>query len=68
MYMGYFYWCVALGNLFGGLLSGVAYQHFGPHGVDRPDLMWILFAVLAAFTAVTLVIYNRWVLRPVPRA
>ena len=20
--MGYFYWCVALGNLFGGLLSG----------------------------------------------
>jgi dipeptide/tripeptide permease len=68
MYMGYFYWCVALGNLFGGLLSGVAYQHFGPHGVDRPDLMWILFAVLAAFTAITLVIYNRWVLRAAPRA
>ena len=68
MYMGYFYWCVALGNLFGGLLSGVAYQHFGPHGTDRPDLMWTLFAVLAAFTAVTLVIYNRCVLRPAPRA
>jgi len=61
MYMGYFYWCVALGNLFGGLLSGVAYQHFGPHGVDRPDVMWILFAGLAATTAVFLVIYNRLV-------
>jgi len=63
MYMGYFYWCVALGNLFGGLLSGVAYQNFGPKGVDNPDLMWILFAVLAASTAVMLVIYNKVVLK-----
>jgi len=63
MYMGYFYWCVALGNLFGGLLSGVAYQHFGPAGVDNPDLMWVLFAVLAASTAVMLVVYNKVVLR-----
>jgi POT family proton-dependent oligopeptide transporter len=61
MYMGYFYWCVALGNLFGGLLSGLAYQHFGPVGINRPDQMWILFAALAGFTAVSLVIYNRWI-------
>ncbi|MEE4273403.1 MAG: MFS transporter [Thermoanaerobaculales bacterium] len=66
MYMGYFYWCVALGNLFGGLLSGVAYQHFGPKGVDNPDLMWILFAALAASTAVMLVVYNRLVLKNSP--
>jgi dipeptide/tripeptide permease len=66
MYMGYFYWCVALGNLFGGLLSGLAYQHFGPHGTDRPGQMWVLFAVLAAATAVALVLYNRWALRSVP--
>jgi dipeptide/tripeptide permease len=59
MYMGYFYWCVALGNLFGGLLSGVAYQYFGPHGIDRPDAMWVLFAVLAVTTAIGLVLYNR---------
>jgi len=59
MYMGYFYWCVALGNLFGGLLSGASYQYFGPHGIDRPDTMWVLFAVLAATTAVGLVLYNR---------
>ncbi len=60
MYMGYFYWCVALGNLFGGLLSGVAYQHYGPQGVNRPDIMWILFALLAATTAISLVFYNKW--------
>jgi MFS family permease len=59
MYMGYFYWCVALGNLFGGLLSGVAYQYFGPQGVDRPGAMWVLFAVLAVTTAVGLVVYNK---------
>ncbi len=59
MYMGYFYWCVALGNLFGGLLSGVAYQHFGPHGIDRPDAMWVLFAVLAVTTAIGLILYNK---------
>jgi dipeptide/tripeptide permease len=62
MYMGYFYWCVALGNLFGGLLSGVAYQYFGPHGVDRPGTMWVLFAVLAVTTAIGLVIYNRFII------
>ena len=61
MYMGYFYWCVALGNLFGGLLSGVSYQHFGPKGINQPDQMWILFAALAAVTAVGLFFYNRWV-------
>ena len=59
MYMGYFYWCVALGNLFGGLLSGVSYQYFGPKGINRPDLMWILFAGLASCTAVALFFYNR---------
>jgi len=63
MYMGYFYWCVALGNLFGGLLSGLAYQHYGPHGINQPDQMWVLFAALAGTTAVSLVIYNRWVMK-----
>jgi MFS family permease len=63
MYMGYFYWCVALGNLFGGLLSGVAYEHFGPRGANNPDLMWVLFAVLALGSAVALAIYNAWVKR-----
>jgi dipeptide/tripeptide permease len=61
MYMGYFYWCVALGHLFGGLLSGLSYQYFGPQGVNRPDLMWILFAALAGTTAFSLLFYNRWI-------
>jgi proton-dependent oligopeptide transporter, POT family len=64
MYMGYFYWCTALGHLFGGLLSGVMYGHYGPverGGTGNPDMMWIIFAALAASTAVSLVLYDRWV-------
>ncbi len=63
MYMGYFYWCVALGNLFGGLLSGRMYGHFGPEGVDNPGIMWLMFAGLALASAIALGIYNRWVQR-----
>ncbi len=63
MYMGYFYWCVALGNLFGGLLSGVTYQYFGPKGIDKPGLMWLIFAALALVSAILLGVYNRWVQR-----
>jgi len=31
--------------------------------MDNPDAMWILFAALAATTAVSLVIYHRWMMR-----
>jgi len=64
MYMGYFYWCVALGNLFGGLLSGGLYQHFGPverGGVDNPDIMWLIFAGLAMVSVVLLSFYDKWI-------
>ena len=66
MYMGYFYWCVALGNLFGGLLSGGMYQHYGPAergGVDNTDTMWIIFAALAMVSVVLLYVYDKWVQR-----
>lgn len=61
MYMGYFYLCVALGNLFGGLLSGVAYQNLGKKGMDRPDLLWLLITGLCAVSALLLWLYDRWV-------
>jgi POT family proton-dependent oligopeptide transporter len=63
MYMGYFYWSVALGNLFGGLLSGESYQYFGPEGIDQPGTMWLMFAGLALVSAIMLGIYDRWVKR-----
>jgi dipeptide/tripeptide permease len=64
MYMGYFYWCVALGNLFGGLLSGGLYQYFGPAergGTDNTNAMWIIFAGLAMVSVVLLSVYDKWI-------
>ncbi|MCB9209777.1 MAG: MFS transporter [Ignavibacteriales bacterium] len=62
MYMGYFYWCVALGNLFGGILSGQFYALFA-RDMNRPDLMWLTFAVIAFITAMLVLLYDRFILK-----
>jgi POT family proton-dependent oligopeptide transporter len=61
MSMGHLHWRVGLSNLFGGLVSSVAFQHFGPQDTNHPNAMWVLFVVLAVTTAVGLVVYNRFV-------
>jgi dipeptide/tripeptide permease len=62
LYMGYFYWCVALGNLFGGILSGQLYAAFA-RDMQRPDIMWIIFALLALFSALAVWLYDRFVIK-----
>lgn len=62
MYMGYFYWCVALGNLFGGILSGQLYAAFA-RDMQRPDLMWLIFAVIAVFSALLILTYDKMVIK-----
>ncbi|GBD91931.1 di-/tripeptide transporter [bacterium BMS3Abin04] len=62
LYMGYFYWCVALGNLFGGILSGQLYAAFA-RDMQRPDLMWLIFALIALGTAVLVFLYDKVVLK-----
>ena len=62
LYMGYFYWCVALGNLFGGILSGQLYAAFA-RDMQRPDLMWAIFAVLALVSALAIYAYDRLVIK-----
>lgn len=63
MYMGYFYWCVALGNLFGGILSGQLYGKFGVNGIQRPEITWGIFALLAALSALAVFLYDRVIIR-----
>lgn len=60
LYMGYFYLSIALGNLFGGLLSGTAYEALGKRGANRPDLLFVLIAALSVTTALLLWLYDRW--------
>lgn len=61
-YMGYYFVAIALGNLFGGLLSGQTYQHFAnpETGIGRPDIMWMIFALIAVATAGALFLFDRY--------
>jgi dipeptide/tripeptide permease len=60
LYMGYYFVAIALGNLFGGLLSGWAYGTIAK-GMGRPDLMWWGFGLLGLLTAIALVLFDRLV-------
>ncbi len=62
LYMGYFYWCVALGNLFGGILSGQLYAAFA-RDMQRPDLMWLIFGVIALGSAMLILLYDKMIIR-----
>lgn len=62
LYMGYFYWCVALGNLFGGILSGQFYAYLA-RDMQRPDIMWLAFALLALFSALMIFAYDKLVIK-----
>jgi dipeptide/tripeptide permease len=61
LYMGYYFVAMALGNLFGGILSGELYGHYA-RDLQRPDLMWLIFGGLMALTAVVFLLYNRFAL------
>jgi dipeptide/tripeptide permease len=61
MYMGFYFWTVALGNIFGGLLSGQLYGSLA-RDMGRPDIMWMIFGGLGLFTALMLILYDRLVI------
>jgi dipeptide/tripeptide permease len=59
LYMGYYFVAIALGNLFGNVLSGVLYGKLA-RDAGRPDLMWLVFGSVSFATAVALAFYNRY--------
>ncbi len=61
LYMGYYFVAVALGNLFGGILSGELYGRLA-RDMERPDLMWLLFGGIMLVTAAIFLLYNRFAL------
>lgn len=61
LYMGYYFVAVALGNLFGGILSGQLYGHFA-RDLQRPDIMWWIFGGIMLATALVFMLYNRFAL------
>lgn len=61
VYMGYYFVAVALGNLFGGILSGQLYGKLA-RDMQRPDLMWLAFGGLMLLTAIVFLLYNKFAL------
>jgi MFS family permease len=61
LYMGYYFVAMALGNLFGGILSG-PFQGYMARDLQRPDLMWLTFGGLMLVTAFVFLLYNRFAL------
>jgi dipeptide/tripeptide permease len=58
LYMGYYFVAIALGNLFGGILSGEFYGWLA-RDMQRPDLMWMAFGGIMLFTAIVFMLYNK---------
>jgi dipeptide/tripeptide permease len=61
LYMGYYFVAVALGNLFGGILSGQLYGKLA-RDMQRPDLMWLCFGGIMLGTAIVFMLYNKFAL------
>ena len=61
LYMGYYFVAVALGNLFGGILSGELYGTLA-RDMQRPDLMWLSFGGIMLLTAVIFLLYDKFAL------
>ena len=57
MFMGYYFVSMALGNLFGGLLSGWLYQSLAVD-MANPMLMWTVIALFGFVTCIALYIFN----------
>jgi dipeptide/tripeptide permease len=59
LYMGYYFVCIALGNLFGNVMAG---QLYGVFARDRgmPHVVWLVFGGVSFVTAVALGLYNRY--------
>lgn len=62
IFMGYYFVSVALGNLFGGLLSGWSYGYIAKE-LGRPDVMWMFFAIFSIVILIAFLLYNKFVVK-----
>ncbi len=62
LYLGYSFVAMALGNLFGGILSGPVYGAV-TRDLGRPDLFWIISAGVGVVTAIAFVLFDRFAVR-----
>ena len=66
LFMGYYFVSMALGNLFGGILSGWGYQVLALEQ-NKPELMWMLYGLVGIATAIAMLIFNKLVVPTLER-
>jgi len=62
MYMGYYFISIALGNIFGGRLSGELYHYFAVK-LREPEIMWLIFGGIGILTAIAMILFNSFALK-----
>lgn len=60
LFMGYYFVSIALGNLFGGILSGWGYEVLAREQ-NNPEAMWLIFGIVGLATAVALFVFDKLV-------
>jgi len=62
-YMGYIFLYGVIGSSIGGVLGANLYVHWVDQ-LNRPRVLWLIFASIGVLTILSLVLYNRFVHRP----
>jgi len=62
-YMGYIFLYGVIGSSIGGVLGAKLYVHWVDQ-LNRPRILWLIFASIGVVTILGLVLYNRFVHRP----
>ncbi len=59
LYLGYSFLYGVIGSGVGGILGATLYVKF-VDGMNRPDLLWIIFSMIGVATIIGLLLYNRF--------
>ncbi len=59
LYLGYSFLYGVIGSGVGGILGATLYVKF-VDGLNRPDLLWIIFSMIGVATIIGLLLYNRY--------
>lgn len=59
LYLGYSFLYGVIGSGVGGILGATLYVKY-VDGMNRPDLLWLIFTGIGVFTIIALLLYNRF--------
>jgi len=59
LYLGYSFLYGVIGSGIGGILGATLYVRF-VDGMNRPDLLWLIFTFIGIFAIIALLLYNRF--------